>query len=117
MLNKTWNLSVEPYRFLSRSGEFNNRFTIVYKPQLTENGIAHNQIQIMRKDNKIVVTSSLDKLSEVEIFDLNSHSMLRKIEINKHTFSTDAVNFNHQIIIVKVKTETGETINRKFIIN
>ena len=117
LLNKTWNLSVEPYRFLSRSGEFNNRFTIVYKPQLTENGIAHNQIQIMRKDNKIVVTSSLDKLSEVEIFDLNSHSMLRKIEINKHTFSTDAVNFNHQIIIVKVKTETGETINRKFIIN
>lgn len=117
-LDKVWNLTKEPYRFLSRSGEFNDRFLIVYKPQLTLSPmISKNQIDFVKQDNQIVITSSIDKIAQIEIFDLNSRSVFKKAGVNANEFKVNALSFNHQIIVVTVQTETGELVSRKFVNN
>ena len=117
-LDKVWNLTKEPYRFLSRSGEFNDRFLIVYKPQLTLSPmISKNQIDFVKQNNQIVITSSIDKIAQIEIFDLNSRSVFKKAGVNANEFKVNALSFNHQIIVVTVQTETGELVSRKFVNN
>ena len=116
VLNKTWNISKEPYRFLTKSGEYNDRFLIVYKPQLTEGGtFAKNEIELVKQNGNIVITSSIDKITNVEIFDLSSRPVYKKSAVNARDFSVNALQFNHQIIVVSVKTETGEVVSKKFV--
>lgn len=118
LLNLTWNISKEPYRFLSKSGEFNDRFLIVYKPQLTATApFAKNEIEMVKQNDNIVITSSIDKISAVEIYDLNSRPVYKKSAVNTNQFRVDALKFNHQIIIVRIKTETGEVVSKKFVNN
>ena len=70
-----------------------------------------------KKDNKIVVTSTIDKISEIEIFNLVGKSVFKNSEINSNEFKINLLNFNHQVIVVAVITETGELVTRKFINN
>lgn len=115
-LNKTWNLTKEPYRFLSRSGRFNDRFLIVYKPKFSVNqDFSRNEIEFIRKDNQIVINSTIDKITQVEVFDLNSRPVFRKSEINAKNYKINPNNLGHQIIVVSVTTETGEIVNKKFV--
>jgi hypothetical protein len=112
------NLSKKPYKFRTRAGEFNHRFVIVYRPKLsTDSVIARNQINFTKKDNWIVVESSIDKIDEIEIFDLNARSIYKKTSVGSNKHNINTIGFDHQIIVVKVRTETGETADKKFINN
>lgn len=116
VLNKTWNLSVEPYRFLSRSGEFNNRFTVVYKPSNNQISVSDkNLVSLSKVDNSILVDSSIDRITEIEIFDLNSRPVFKKSAVNANEFKVDAQSFKNQIVIVTVKTDKGEFVSKKFV--
>jgi len=117
-LNMVVNLSKKPYKFRTRAGEFNHRFVIVYRPKLsTDSVIARNQINFTKKDNWIVVESSIDKIDEIEIFDLNARSIYKKTSVGSNKHNINTIGFDHQIIVVKVRTETGETADKKFINN
>lgn len=118
LLNKTVNLSKKPYKFVTRAGEYGNRFKIVYRPSFqTGVDISANDISMLKVGQQIVISSTIDRISEVEVFDLNSRPVFKKNEINRNKFSVNASSFNHQILIIKVKTETGETVTRKFVMN
>lgn len=118
LLNKTWNLSTEPYRFNSRSGEFNNRFTIVYKPSNNQPSFSNlNTINMSKVDNKILVSSSLDKITSIEVFDLNSRPVYSKTNVNAKSFKIDSKALNNQIVVVTVKTDKGEFVSKKFVNN
>jgi len=119
LLDREVNLTEKPYKFMTRAGEFNNRFVIVYRPNKIKSidVNASNEILFSKKDNEIVVTSSIDKISEFEIFNLNGKSVYKKSEINSNEFKINSLNYNHQVIVVAVKTETGEFVTRKFINN
>ncbi|MGB3454160.1 MAG: hypothetical protein WBA59_10040 [Moheibacter sp.] len=119
LLNKTVKISDKPYKFLTRAGEFNDRFVIVYRPGNIIGTAAEisNQILFAKVDNQIVITSTIDKIAEVELFNLNSRSVYKKSDVNSNELRIDALNFNHQIVVVTVKTETGEFVTRKFVNN
>ncbi|MGB3452494.1 MAG: hypothetical protein WBA59_01555 [Moheibacter sp.] len=116
LLNKTVNLSKKPYKFVTRAGENGNRFKIVYRPSFqTGVDISANEISMLKVGQQIEINSTIDRISEVEVFDLNSRPVFEKNEINQNKFIVNASSFNHQILIIKVKTETGETVTRKFV--
>lgn len=119
LLNKSANLSQKPYKFLTRAGEYTDRFLIVYKPKNTIGTAADisNQILFAKIDNQIVITSTIDKITDVEIFDLNSRSVYSKPEINSKEHKINAFDFNHQVIVVTVKTDKGEFVTQKFVNN
>ncbi len=119
LLNKTVKITDKPYKFLTRAGEFNDRFVIVYRPGNIIGTAAEisNQILFAKVDNQIVITSTIDKIAEVELFNLNSRSVYKKSDVNSNELRIDALNFNHQIVVVTVKTETGEFVTRKFVNN
>lgn len=119
LLNKTVKITDKPYKFMTRAGEFNDRFVIVYRPGNvigTASDIS-NQILFAKVNNQIVITSTIDKITEIELFNLNSRSVYKKSDINSNEHRIDALNFNHQIVVVTVKTETGEFVTRKFVNN
>lgn len=119
LLDRVVNLAEKPYKFMTRPGEYNDRFVIVYRPIKTKNIDTNvgNEILFAKKDNNIVVTSTIDKISEIEIFNLIGKSVYKNSEINSNEFKINSLNFNHQVIVVAVKTETGEFVTRKFINN
>lgn len=119
LLDRVVNLTEKPYKFMTRPGEYNDRFVIVYRPTKTRSIDANvgNEILFAKKDNRIVVTSTIDKISEIEIFNLIGKSVYKNSEINSNEFKINSLNFNHQVIVVAVKTETGEFVTRKFINN
>jgi len=119
LLNKTVKISEKPYKFMTRAGQYNDRFVIVYRPGNvigTASDIS-NQISFAKINNQIVITSTIDKITEVELFNLNSRSVYKNSDINSNEHRIDALNFNHQIVVVTVKTETGEFVTRKFVNN
>jgi len=119
LLNKTVNLSQKPYKFITRKGQTDDRFIIVYRPRNvigTATDIS-NVVDFAKIDNQIVITSSIDKIKEVELFDLNSRPVYKKSDINSNEHRISTLNFNHQIVVVTVKTETGELVTRKFVNN
>lgn len=116
LLNKTVNLSKKPYKFVTRAGEYGNRFKIVYRPSFQTGVDIHaNDISMLKVGQQIEISSTIDRISEVEVFDLNSRPVFKKNEINHNKFIVNAISFNHQILNIKVKTETGETVTRKFV--
>ncbi len=119
LLDRVVNLTEKPYKFMTRPGEYNDRFVIVYRPtkKKRKNKNVNNKILFAKKDNKIVVTSTIDKISEIEIFNLVGKSVFKNSEINSNEFKINLLNFNHQVIVVAVITETGELVTRKFINN
>lgn len=119
LLDRVVNLTEKPYKFMTRPGEYNDRFVLVYRPTKTRSIDANvgNEILFAKKDNRIVVTSTIDKISEIEIFNLVGKSVYKNSEINSNEFKINSLNFNHQVIVVAVKTETGEFVTRKFINN
>lgn len=117
MLNHTVNLCETPYKFRTLTGEFNNRFIIIYNSQPNGDIILQtkNQISIAKNGNQIEISSNLDKIDKIEIFDLNSRPVFKKSKINQNNFTVDTHSFNHQIFVVKVRTKTGEELSKKIV--
>ena len=110
------NLSAQPYSFTSSVGEYNDRFEIIYNnfgqsnDMLTQNGIS-----IEKKDQNIVITSTMENIAAVEIFNLTGAPVYSKSNINANQFSVPVSLVGNQIIVVKVNTVDGKVVNKKFI--
>lgn len=120
LLNKTVNLSEKPYKFVSRAGETNDRFEIIYKPAKPSFSVAaynvpKNVIDYSKTDNRIQITSSMSRISEVEVFDLNGRPVYKESNIGSKEFGFSLKGLSRQIIIVTVTTEEGEYSTRKFV--
>ncbi|HUH27807.1 hypothetical protein, partial [Gelidibacter sp.] len=68
-----------------------------------------------KKDGNIVVTSTENKITQVEIFSLNGRSAFQKSEINNLQFKVPVNRLEKQIIVFVVETEAGEVITKKFV--
>src|SRR5690606_24652812 len=120
LLNKTVNLSEKPYKFVSRAGETNDRFEIIYKPAkpsdfAAEDNVPKNAIDYSKTGNRIQITSSMSRISEVEVFDLNGRPVYKESNIGSKEVGFSLKGLSRQIIIVTVRTEVGEYSTRQFV--
>jgi len=114
------NLSERVYKFITRAGDYPNRFLIVYKPNKvreysSEDIIFANKVDIKKRDGQIQISSSIDKITEIEMFGLNGNSVYKKTDVNSKEHHIDSFGFRQQILIINVKTEAGEYVSKKFV--
>lgn len=83
------------YDFEGLEGEFNDRFEIVFQDGSTPSGpvlttASQNKINILKHDNQIEISSSRDKIIEVEIFNLSGWSIYKIAQVNQNTLRIPA---------------------------
>lgn len=110
------NLSEGPYKFASESGEINDRFEIIYRNlNFTANSVSiFNKVEITQERKEIVVQSSEEDITQVEIFDLNGKS-LHKSKTNSLEVRIPIEHIKKQILIIHAETASGEIISKKLI--
>lgn len=116
----TTKLNERVYKFVTRAGEHPNRFTIVYKQNKignnsVEDTIFANKVDISKRDGKIRIYSSMDKITDVEVFGIDGSSIYKSSDVNSNEHSINSLESRQQILIIGVKTETGEYVNKKFV--
>lgn len=114
-LNKVVNLSTNSYKFITRSGEYKNRFLIIYTSNYGGGGIDISAgIQFAKRDNGVQINSESDKISEVIVYDLNGKPIYKNSNINSNEHTINFSRYSSNIVIVTVRTERGEIFTRKF---
>jgi hypothetical protein len=101
---------------LTRKGEFNDRFELVYRPSDTKD-TSSDGIKIKRQDGMIVIESPESELHSVLIYDLYGRPIYENSEINSKEIKIPETVLGKQIIIFSVLNRLGQIVRKKFIIN
>jgi hypothetical protein len=117
--NIVHNLSLGDYTFDANQGTYNHRFEIIYKkkPSFIKSISSVNNIEINKINHQIEINSSIDKITSIQVFNISGRLLMEENDINKLNYTVQTSGIEPSIIIVRGITETGETFNRKFIIN
>lgn len=114
MLNVIADLTEAPYEFSSESGEFTNRFEIVYDQGAVLG--ATNQVKasvdLYRDGQDFVVQTSSKKIVTVDLYDMSGRLMFSK-KANAKTVRFTAETLTEGIYILKGQLEGGEVFTKK----
>lgn len=114
-LNILTDISVAEYAFTSDSGEFNNRFEIVYKPEVvlgTGDTAVKANIQVYRDAQDFVVQSSAKKITSYELYDMSGRIIMSQ-KTNAKEIRFDAERLVDGAYILKGQLEDGEVFTKK----
>ncbi|ESU19891.1 hypothetical protein FCR2A7T_12950 [Flavobacterium cauense R2A-7] len=114
-LNVIHDLKASNYVFSTPAGEFNNRFVL----RFTNNTLGNDDFQstansvIIYANQGITVTSSLERIKDVVVYDVLGRLITDKRNVNhKETVLTN-VRPTQSALIVKVTLENGQTVTKK----
>lgn len=107
------NLMESDYIFESDSGDFKERFEIVYEEESTmgTGELTNGAVQIYKQDQNIVVESKTEKILSVELFDLNGRNIHRNQQVNANRYQIRS--HSKSVLIVKVQTQNGKVVSKK----
>ena len=113
-LNIVTNLSEGPYSFTSNSGQFTNRFEIVYLPQTTLDvtGFNKESVQIYRDGEDFVVKASTKNIKDVELYEMSGKLIFKKSSATREV-RINAAQLANGIYMVKAYLENGEVTTKK----
>ncbi len=98
------NLQDGPYSFSSNSGEFADRFEVMYKQPTLGAGAAVNSSLVVYRSGDDFVIDSPSKIESVEVYDVSGRLMQTlKTKSNKEIVS----DLSTGVFIFKIKTATG----------
>ncbi|KMQ70789.1 GEVED domain-containing protein [Chryseobacterium koreense] len=116
--NIVHNLVESPYEFVTDTGHFNDRFEIVYESStLIANTTPKSPLNIFY-DNQLqrwLISSSQQRISKIELYDLSGRLILIKNEINAKEYGIPYVSINQKVAVIKVQTEHAEVLTKKII--
>ena len=112
------NLKEAPYIFTTESGTFDDRFVLRYtnktlgteKFQKTE-----NVILVSNANKQLNISSSVEMIDKVQIYDLSGRSLYQKMNVGANEFSIQNLVSSRQALIIKVVLHGGQTISTKTI--
>ncbi|WP_299337692.1 choice-of-anchor D domain-containing protein [uncultured Psychroserpens sp.] len=116
-LDTTHDLSANDYSFTSETGEFNDRFEIVFQPEslsVNENEVSPNDVTIVELSDgsvKISVGTNLI-IKNVEIIDVVGRTIY-KLEGNSNVEIYNLSRLSQATYIAKVTLSNGQTISKK----
>lgn len=114
LLQSIHDLKQSDYSFTSVSGEFNDRFELVFTNSVLNNpSLTFDQSVVVYVENGVIrVKSSLNALQKVAIYDIRGALLgTQNATGMEATFSNSM--FAQQILLVKVTDEFGNTLTRK----
>lgn len=119
LTNIIHNLQTANYTFTTQAGTFNDRFVLRY----TSNSLGSDDFEINKKGfvvsvkNKVVtITSAIDDIDALFIYDISGKLIYKKDKINSSQFSTSSLPFAEQVLLVKVILENNREGTQKIIL-
>lgn len=107
-------ISQNAYNFISESGEFNNRFEIVYQlgSVLATNATIKSIIEVYRDANDFIVHSKDNQIGKIEVYD-----GVGRLVMTRNTKSKEvriaAENFVSGMYILKIELQNGDFLTKK----
>lgn len=102
-LNIITDLSTGSYTFYSDSGDYTDRFEIVYKPEsaLATASSSKEDIKVYRSGSDVVVRSYGSKITGIEVYDMSGR-MLRRLPGNSTTVSFPESILTEGVYVLKI---------------
>ena len=116
--NTVHDLTASDYVFTTEKGTFNDRFVVSYSNKTLGSGefeVPENAIDVIAKNKIITISSGMDNISQVFVYDLSGKQLYKKDKISDVSLVTQSLNFSEQVLLVKVVLENGKTVTRKII--
>lgn len=99
-------LKASNYTFVSQSGDFENRFEIVYQEKLDlDDNIYKNDIKLFNTENTLQINSENEKIEKVVLFDIRGREIFMKENVDDNISNIDISAISNGIILVKIVTE------------
>jgi hypothetical protein len=108
----THNLSQAPYQFIAAAGNVSNRFELRYEGALSTTTNALDNSTIVFANNGSVNIKSMTDFDSVEIFDIRGALVFEKKDINTNNFSTNELNAQTGILMVRVSKNGLSTVKK-----
>lgn len=118
-LNIIHDLRQAPYNFTSLVGTFNDRFVLRYTSAALSNQnfeSIDSSVLVSANDGQIKIKSINYSLSEVSVYDVLGREILKKTNIASSDLILNNISARNQALIVKIKLENGDIVNRKVIL-
>lgn len=102
------------YTFATTAGTFNNRFEIVYQPELANPVFSANTVIIYSQGNGFVVNSGNFVMSSIKVFDIRGRLIEEKKAINANEAMING-GLANEVLLVQITTQDGVTVTKKVI--
>jgi hypothetical protein len=112
------NLKESPYNFTTEAGTFDDRFVLRYtnKTLGTEKfNKADTSVLVSNKNKQINITSSVEMIDKVEVYDLLGRSIYQKTNVSAKDFVIQNLVSSHQALLIKILLNNGQTVSNKII--
>lgn len=119
LLNIHHNIKESPYTFTAELGTQNSRFYLkfnqvplsVFEVETTSSDV----IEIYQSQTSLNIHSTKNQLQEIFVYDINGRLLLTSTDINNNQFTFDTLGIQTNILLLKLRLDTGEVINRKIL--
>jgi len=118
-LNIEHNIADTPYEFEGVKGKFDDRFEIVFKRNtLIVDDLVNsvNYVNIVNDKNNIFVSSNMDFLNEIKIYDILGRMVYFKKNIWNKKIEIPKNDFANGLFIVNVRTSKGQIVSKKIML-
>lgn len=103
-----------PYSFYSPTGDFTNRFEVVYKNNLLSID-EENTIMVYSDSNETIIKSSKENIKEIMVFDVLGRQLHNFQNINLKVFQTNKLNNQKQTFLIKIILSSGKVLTEKHV--
>jgi hypothetical protein len=115
----TVNLKQGRYTFTTEKGTFNDRFELKFKDKtlaVEDSELIYKGIVVFKKGNQVQLVSDDKTIQNVTIYDVLGRSIYQKNNINTLEHTTNGIQTQKQLVIIKIKTEDGLEITKKILL-
>ena len=118
LTNTKFDLKSGNYTFTTEKGVFNDRFILSYANKTlgtNDFNVLENQVLVSNKNKQIQINSFLETIDEVLVYDITGRQLYQKTKVNSNELMVTNLALSHQVLIVKVVLQNGQTLSRKVI--
>ena len=118
-LNVIHNLKTAPYEFTTTTGNFNNRFVLVYRNSSLDKpefDLAQNQVFVLNQSEKLLVKSIEENLKTVVVYDLLGREIHRATNIQNKEYPITGLLATEQTLLIQIELENGVKTTKKAMI-
>lgn len=105
-------LKLGSYNFISQTGEFTDRFQIVFKNELLSMEDL-NDLIVYSEENETVFKSLHENIKEIIVYDVLGRKLNHFEGINLNTYKTNKIQNHEQVLLLKVILNSGKILTKE----
>lgn len=113
------NLKMGGYTFTANAGMYNNRFELTYTSfssilGTNQDNFSTENLNVSQNNSNILIDSGTILLKDIALYSINGQLLYQKANTNSSQTIINSLILNQQPIIVKVTTQEGITVSKKW---